>query len=339
MKAGMGYAVNSAESNSRDPSKLSKAGELADGQYSERALRNPPSLQALKLQDVLMKNAGGKIAEDQWHELPLATFKQVKGFRNLTHEDVVRLFEELRSVTMRHVNNAEGHTAIYGLIAVGRVDMDEGRGKLRYQFDAEFRKIVEQSNLYAILDYRAGLAMSSRYAHRLHEMISFRAARERQMERFTVEELRARLGVQKGKLEAWSDFRVKALDVAIDEVSQSSRFRVSYRITKRERRKTTEIELAWEIKEALEDAKKEQEAHSVARKGRRAEAKERLAFPESGSVKYTDPWAKLASENCNWDHGKIADAFRSFCAQKGIKLGAKNIETVFVSFCKSQSRI
>jgi hypothetical protein len=152
MKIGMGYAVNSAESNSRDPAKLSKAGELADGQYSERALRNPPSLQALKLQDVLMKNAAGKIAEDQWYELPLATFKQVKGFRNLTHEDVVRLFEELRSVTMRHVNNAEGHTAIYGLIAVGSVDMDEGHGKLRYQFDAEFRKIVEQSNLYAILD-------------------------------------------------------------------------------------------------------------------------------------------------------------------------------------------
>lgn len=335
----MGYAVNSAETSSHDPDQLSKAGELVDGHYSERALRNPPSLQALKLQDVLMKNAGGKIADDRWHELPLATFKQVKGFRNLTHEDVVRLFEELRSVTMRHVNNAEGHTAIYGLIAVGRVDMDDGNGKLRYQFDAEFRKIIEKSNLYAILDYRAGLAMSSRYAHRLHEMISFRAARQRQIERFTVEELRARLGVQTGKLARWPDFKKYSLDVAIDEVNQSSRFRVSYRISKRERRKTTEVELTWEVKEVLEDAKKEQEAHSVARKGRRAETKIRLSFPETGSVKYTDPWEKLARENCNWDHGKIADAFRSFCAHKNIKLGAKNIETVFVNFCKSQSRI
>ena len=228
---------------------------------------------------------------------------------------------------------------IYGLIAVGRVDTDEGSGRLRYKFDDEFRKIVEQSNLYAILDYRAGLAMSSRYAHRLHEMISFRAARERQMERFTVEELRARLGVQTGKLARWPDFKKYSLDAAIDEVNQSSRFRVSYRITKRERRKTTEVELAWEIKETLEDAKKEQAAHSVARKGRRAEAKERLAFPESGSVKYTDPWEKLARDNCNWDHGKLADAFRSFCAQKGIKLGAKNIETVFVNFCQSQKQI
>lgn len=265
--------------------------------------------------------------------------KQVKGFRNLTHEDVVRLFEELRSVTMRHVNNAEGHTAIYGLIAVGRVDMDEDNGKLRYQFDAEFRKIAEQSNLYAILDYRAGLAMSSRYAHRLHEMISFRVARERQIERFTVEELRARLGVQTGKLSTWGNFRKFALDAAIDEVNQSSRFSVSYRITKWNRRKTAEVEMAWEVREALEDAKREQEVHSVARKGKRAEAKMRLAFPEFGSVKYTDPWEKLARENCNWDHGKLADAFRSFCYQKGIKLGTKNIEAMFVSFCKNQSRV
>lgn len=83
----------------------------------------------------------------------------------------------------------------------------------------------------------------------------------------------------------------------------------------------------------------EQEAHSVARKGRRAEAKAQLAFPETGSVKYTDPWEKLARDNCNWDHGKLADAFRSFCSQKGIKLGARNIETVFVNFCQSQKRI
>lgn len=181
--------------------------------------------------------------------------------------------------------------------------------------------------------------MSSRYAHRLHEIVSFRAGRETQKERFTVEDLRARLGVQLGKLEAWSDFRVKALDAAIEEVNQSSRFRVSYRVTKRERRKTSEIELTWEVKEALEDAKKEQEAHSVARKGRRTEAKKPLAFPKTGSVKYTDPWEQLARDHTNWDHGKIADAFRSFCSQKKIKLGAKNIETVFVNFCKSQKKI
>ena len=49
-------------------------------------------------------------------------------------------------------------------------------------------------------NYRAGLAMKSRYAHRLHEMIAFRSGREKQVESFTVEALRARLGVQIGRL-------------------------------------------------------------------------------------------------------------------------------------------
>lgn len=330
----MGYAVNSAETNSHDPAKLSKAGELVDGQYSERALRNPPSLQALKLQDVLMKNAGGRIADDQWHQLPLATFKQVKGFRNLTHEDVVRLFEELRSVTMRHVNMAEGHTAVYGLIAVGRVDMDEGSGMLRYKFDDEFRKIVEQSNLYAVLDYRAGLAMSSRYAHRLHEMISFRALREKQIERFSVEELRTRLGVQTGKLATWGNFRKFALDAAISEVNQVSRFHVTYRITKRERRKTAELELAWEVKEDLEEAKRKQQLHSVARKGRRAAAQEPMAFPDTGGITYSPHWITLKQKaGCDMDNTMIATKFRAFCAERKINLNAWNIEKLFSDFC------
>ena len=330
----MGYAVNSAETASHDPALNSKAGELLDARYTATALRNPPSLQALKLQDVLMKNAGGKIAEDTWHSLPLATFKQVQGFRNLTHDDVVRLFEELRGVTMRHVNYAEGHTAVYGMIAVGRVDMDEGNGRLRYKFDDEFRKVVEQSDLYAVLDYRAGLAMSSRYAHRLHEMIALRAGRERQFERFTIEDLRARLGVQTGKLGTWTAFKQRAIDTAIEEVNQSSRFVVSYRITKRERRATTEIELAWEVKPEQEDTKREQAAHSVARKGRRAEAKERLAFPASGSIEFDEHWKALKrATGCNMDNAMIAEKFRAWCAGKSLALDARNIEQAFSNFC------
>lgn len=272
--------------------------------------------------------------------MPLATFKQVKGFRNLTHEDVVRLFEELRGVTMRHVNHAEGHTAIYGMIAVGRVDMDEGNGKLRYQFDAEFRKVVEKSDLYAVLDYRAGLAMSSRYAHRLHEMISFRAGREKQMEHFTVEDLRARLGVQTGKLKRWPDFKKYALDRAIEEVNQASRFLVSYRITKRERRATTEVELAWEVKPDQKDTKREQQAHSTARKGRRAETKERITFPETGGITYSPHWIALKQEaGCNMDNAMVAIKFRAFCAEREVKLNARNIEKLFSDFCAKVGKV
>lgn len=336
----MGHALNIAESTEHLPNTSAKPGGFLDARFTDNALRNPPSLQALKLQDVLMKTAGGKIAEEVWHSLPLATFKQIKGFRNLTHEDVVRLFEELRGVTMRHVNHEEGHTAVYGMIAVGRVDMDEGKGLLRYQFDAEFRKVIGNSDLYAVLDYRAGLAMSSRYAHRLHEMIAFRAGREKQIERFTVEDLRARLGVQAGKLQRWPDFKRYALDRALEEVNQVSRFQVSYRITCRERRKTTEVELTWSVKPDQTETLTEQAAHSVARKGRRAEAKERIAFPESGGITYSSHWITLKQQaGCNMDNSLIATRFRGFCAERKIRLDARNIEKLFVDYCAKIGKV
>ena len=335
----MGRALNMAKATADQLDKNAKAGEIVDAQFTANALRNPPSLQALKLQDMLMKNAGGRIAEDTWHAMPLAAFKQVKGFRNLTHEDVVRLFEELRGVTMRHVNHSEGHTAVYGMIAVGRVDMDEGNGQLKYEFDKEFRKVMEKSDLYAVLDYRAGLAMKSRYAHRLHEMIAFRSGREKQVEPFTVDALRARLGVQVGKLKTWTAFKQRVLDKAIAETNQSSRFEVCYRVSKRQGRAVREVELSWHVKADLAPVKQAQSDHSIARNGKRKEAQERLSFPATGSVKYCDPWQDIARTNCNWDHAKIADAFRSFCAQKNIKLDAKSIEKIFVNFCAKQPRI
>ena len=319
--------------------KTSKAGEIVDAQFTANALRNPPSLQALKLQDMLMKNAGGKIADDTWHTMPLAAFKQVKGFRNLTHEDVVRLFEELRGVTMRHVNHSEGHTAVYGMIAVGRVDMDEGNGQLKYEFDKEFRKVMEKSDFYAVLDYRAGLAMKSRYAHRLHEMIAFRSGREKQVEPFTVDALRARFGVQVGKLNTWSNFKKFALDRAIEELNQCSRFEVCYRVSKRQGRAVREVELSWQVKADIEPAKQAQADHSIARNGKRKEAQERISFPANGSVKYSGPWEQIARDNCNWDHSKIADSFRSFCAQRNINLDAKSIQEIFTNFCSKQPRI
>lgn len=334
----MGKTLNSAAASDHLPDRLTKLGEMVDAKYSDRTLRNPPSLQALKLQDVLMKNAGGRLCDDVWHEFDLASFKRLDGMRNLTHEDTVRLFEELRGATMRHVNHKEGHTAIYGLIAVGRVDFEDV-GKVRYKFDDEFRKVAEMSDLYAVLDYRTTLALGSRYAHRLHEMIAFRAGREKRLELFTLDDLRARLGVATGKLGTWTALKQRALDPAIDEVNQSSRFRVSYRVTKKDRRKTVEIELAWAVREDLEAAKKEQSAHSVARKGRLNEELGRHVFPVTGGTAYTTPWDTIRKANCNWDQAKAADGFRSFCTTKNIRLDAQNIEKIFTAFCKTLPKL
>ena len=104
-------------------------------------------------------------------------------------------------------------------------------------------------------------------------------------------------------------------------------------------RTVTSVTIDWQVKADLEPVKQAQSDHSIARKGKRKEAQERLSFPATGSVKYTDPWQGMAAANCNWDHAKLDDAFRSFCAQKNIKLDAKSIEKIFVNFCAKQPRI
>lgn len=342
----MGKALNAVTNKAQHDLHHVQLGEIADGKYSANTLRNPPSLRALKLQDILMKNAGGKICDDQWHEFSLATFKHIEGMGNLTHEDVVSIFEELRSATLRHVNKKEGHTAVYGLVAVGRVDFEDV-GKVRYKFDEEFRKVMENSDLYAVLDYRTTMALSSRYAHRLHQMIALRAGRQRNIERFTVEDIRARLGAETGKLLDWSNFRKFALEQAIKEVNLCSRFYVEYRVTKKECRKTTEIEITWEVKRELEGAKKSQAAHSQARKALLKGKTEYIAmgnpFPASGGLSLERYW--LDEGKRIWsDIGRnlrdfpdtklIADQVRKLANDQSITLDDPKIQKLFENIIK-----
>lgn len=313
-------------------------GEVADGIYDRHTLNNPPSLQALKLQDMLMKNAGVTVCEDRWHRMDLAAIKRIKGMRNAAHDDVVELFRQLRSATLTYRNEVEGYTGIYGLISVGRVEFED-HGVIRYRFDEEFRKVLEHSNLYAVLDRQTSLALSSRYAHRLHEMIALRAGRDKNVERFTVDDLRARLGVPNGKLKAWIDFRRFALEMAIDEVNQLSRFEVSWRVCRKFRRRVEEIELTWEVKRALTPTRAELARSKVGRKARRTGAAETpvAAFPE-GRISYSQ-WEIIAKEalpSPRPDVNLVADWFRAFCAERGISLDSASIEKTFRTFCAKQ---
>jgi len=296
-----------------------------------------------------MKTAGGAICEDRWHEMDLATLKGIKGMRNATHQEVVDLFRQLRSATLTYANLKEGYTGIYGLISVGRVEFEE-QGKLRFRFDEEFRKVLEASNLYAVLDRQTSLALTSRYAHRLHEMIALRAGAERTSERFTVDNLRARLGVVNGKLKSWDEFRRRALEPAIDEINQLSRFSVQWRVCRKLRRRVEEIEMTWEARRDLDPVKQEIRRPKVGRKARRDGTAEAVApaaptgaliFPADIGVKFIDPWAKIR-EAAGIDRrlgDELADAFRAHLAAHGIARDDPKIEATFTAFCRDRAEI
>jgi len=161
----MGYALKTFKAKAKIEEHQVQIGELADGTYDRHTLASPPSLAALKLQDLLMKTAGGAICEDRWHETDLARIKTIKGMRNATHREVVELFRQLRTATLTYENEAEGYTGIYGLISVGRVEF-EGQGKMRWRFDPEFRRTISARGSASRTDgWRSGATSKTRHCN------------------------------------------------------------------------------------------------------------------------------------------------------------------------------
>ena len=273
----MGKTLQVIGDRAYDDTRSYHPGELADGRFAD--LTNPPSLAALKLHEVLFKAAGAAVADDRWHQIDLTTLRAIEGMRNYDRRGLVDLFKELRGVVMEYDTDKE--TVIAGLLDVAKVEFEDGDGPtvVRWKFGEGFREIIAQSDYWAIIDRSAALSMTSRYALRLHEMIALRVNLERKAsEVFKLDDLRARLGVPAGKLVSWGSFGQKALQPAIFEVNQLSRFTVSMRPQKRGR-SVVAVELAWEAKDDLAETKDELGRHSTGRPARRAGTVEAIIEP------------------------------------------------------------
>lgn len=189
---------------------------------------------------------------------------------------------------------------------------------------------------------------------------------------FTVAELRAVLGVQDGKIERFANLNRDVLQPAIAEINQISRLTLIATPTKVGRTvASVTISWEKKVQESKQEVRRELDRPKVGRKARRngttehvepadslsdslsldqilsdTEAKQEKppaekvpAFPASGGLKYDKFWYALTEKHAQRiqgghlpDTAGIATAFRDFCTHKGIKLGQKNIDKIFVSF-------
>ena len=267
---------------------------------------------------------------------------KIDGMRKHDRASIEPLFIQLRATIITYDDTQKMSVTIGGLIDEAKIDYrHEASGDLviSWWFGRTFRRIAEQSNHWAIIDRQTVFALSSKYSILLFQHIaSLINLSHVSSKTFTVAELRSLLGVQEGKLQRVFNFKARALEPAIAEINETSRLSLEARYHKTGRT-VTSVTIAWQVKADLAPIKQAQSDHSIARNGKRQEAQERLSFPVTGSVKYTDPWERIARTNCNWDHAKLADAFRSFCTERKISLSAKSIEEIFANFCKKQARI
>jgi len=323
-----------------DQTKTVLPSEVAQGVYMQHA----PSLRALKLMHLMIGKAGGKMADDVRHQIRLSDVRGIEGMAHHDQESLKPLFAELRTATMIHDKPEQSKWTIGGLLDQATVDYRHeltGDVLISWTFGSMFRDMARDSNHWAILDRQAVFHLGSKYSVLLFQHISsLTNLKHVTSKRFTVPDLRALFGIREGKSKRFADLKRNIITPVITEIN-SDLTRLHLTATYHKIGRTVaEVEIAWEVKEDLTKVKAEHDRPKVGRKARMNGTAETVvrSFPASGSVKYTE-WEAIAKAHCNWDLSKVADAFRSFCQGRNIKLDAKSIETIFTDFCKKQTRI
>ena len=341
----MGKTIEVAADRAYDQTKTVLPAEMARGTY----MQNVPGLAALKLMHLMIGTAGGRMAQDMRHELRLSDIRAIDGMKHHDRTSLTPLFAELAAAVLISDDKEKQAVTIGGLVDEARIDYrHENSGDLQvtWTFRSTFRRMAAESNHWAILDRQTVFHLSSKYAVMLFQHVASLAnLKHTNSKTFTVSELRALLGVAEGKLARFADINKWALSPAVSEVNQLSRLNMTATPNKIGRT-VASVTIAWEVKDDLNQAKRELDRPKVGRKARRdgkAEAPA-LAFPNSGSVKDAQPWDRIARDNAPRIDGRhvpdlrvLTDAFRKWCAEKSIPLDMTSIEKTFTTWCKSYS--
>ena len=328
-----------AADRAHDQAKTVLPTEVARGLMVE----HPPSAQALKLLHLLIAQAGGRMAEERWHEISGAEIRQNSGLGHHGRTSLVSLFAQIRATTIIFDDVDSKQATVGGFLDEAKIDYrDEDKGdiKARWWFSKTFRRMAAASTHWAIIDRQTVFALRSKYSILLFQHIASLTALDHITDKtFTVPELRVALGLPEGKIKRFADLNRDVLTPAIADINQLSRLTLT--ATRHKIGRTVaSVTIAWTINPDLIEAKRELDRSNIGRQARLQGTAETpiAAFPAAGSIRFLDPWERLARENCNWDHGKIADAFRAWCSIKKIALDANRIERYFKNFCAKQKK-
>ena len=271
--------------NRANPDAIITAGEVVDMRFKSG---NQLSLRAAKLFCLLVQEAGVTVSENKQHKIPLAVLNETF---HLSSDELILSIDELDSTSVSvKVTSSGGRDFTKSgpiLADVEREDDSLSHAEIRFEFSKTLQQVIANSTHWAALSRRAVLAFESKYSLRFYMFLSLRAGLRKTSEEFTLEELRAMLGMDETTLPRWQDFRRFILDKAQAEINHLAGFCMSYEPIKTGR-KFTGVKLNWGLKgrEELIEAQKELDRSKVGRSVRRegkAEtiAEERAALADS----------------------------------------------------------
>lgn len=292
--------------------------EVARGIYIERV----PTAQGLKLLLLLIGAAGGRLGDDVQHKLRLADLKEIPGIQNHSRETIRALFIELCSAVMVYEDEITKDEIIGGFVDEMQVTGRDSNSRdlyVRWWFGRTFRRIAAESNHWAIIDRQTALTLRSKFSILLFQYVSSLVNLNHVTRKvFTVDELRSVLGVDVNKLTRWFDFRRCALEPAISEISQLSRFVLTY-TPQKVGRNVVRVVVSWEAKDELRSTRRVLNYSKVGHKERREgrgktivpNAGDMPPFPARGGFTYSPEWGALFKSiwsELERPHGNLPDS-------------------------------
>jgi hypothetical protein len=305
---------------------LVKPGELVD-----LVEVTPLTLADRRIYNQLLENAWDAIDKPVTHVISKSDLRGSHNSNDRVGESIERLMGAI--VKIKVIRDGEDAIERVQLLG-GNIETTRRDGLLEYEIPPRLRRVIKDSTVFARLQREVMFALSSKYALTLYEMIQKRGnLKYRSKEKFALDDLRAILGVPKGKLTSWSNLKLRAIDPAVAEVGALSDFMVEVTPLKTGR-KVTHVELRWWRKDAKGEAKVERELQfaSVGRK-ERTKAKPRpdwLAAKGSALRSETYETAKLRFPGYDIYH--VEGQWRAWAAGKP---AARDPDRAYLAFFKT----
>lgn len=350
-KTSIVIADRAASDSEKGRDTLVVPGEVADLRIHSVAL----SLRASKLLHLLVQGAGADACTRMRHSVTVA---ELNAAFHLSINEFIETVRELAltAVELRYVNESGRRVVKIGpMLADLERDLDDygedAPAMVTWEFSPVMLVLLSTSDHWAALSRKAVMAFEGRYSLRLYELVSLRGGLQfKRRERFDLDDLRRRLGVEPGKLASFSNFKLRCLDPAVAEVNQLSGLKVDYTVVKTGR-KVTGIELSWgEVPASGRAAQvRELENSRVGRKARRegtveevapaaTDAAPDIAFPRFQTIRRTafEAIARASLPAGHRDLDLIQKDFVRFADAKGIPLKGGKVAAAFATFCAKQ---
>ena len=337
----------------RDGDEFAKPGNLVEVRFVRG---QSLSLTAARLLALMILTAGGDAWEPVAHRMRKADIR--RGHKG--NERISDMLEELHR-TLFAVDDLSWRgrkaTKRFSLILSSSEEVEESSGEtgwIEWEFTPEARRLIRESETYAVLNRQAILGFRSSYALRLYEMGALRLHRRQSSWKADLTAIRAAFGIAPELYKDFAQLRRKVLEKAQAEINHLAHFTVEWREIKRGRAvaeveftfhpKAVPIQPGGPVLPAPTEGRQVAPASPVTPPSPPTRAPSSCAkgpapaqgFPTGSLLYAAEPFGSIAREHGGgWDRDLIANAYREQMGGRLANLSGAKLIKSWTGFCQA----